>query len=160
MAKTHERFCNICGKSYKYCGTCNEYKHLPPYMLAWCSESCMKVDRILTNWCAKITSTEDAYNQLMTCDLSRLEFFDVNYKNTIEQLKEEYNKFHEKHEEKIEEKQVEEKPEIIKPKQVEEVSKETVKGKKATSNITDLDASVDAIIHKDNKKIKPKTKVE
>jgi len=36
----YERKCVVCGKEYEYCPHCARFKHLPVWMLAYCSDDC------------------------------------------------------------------------------------------------------------------------
>lgn len=78
--KKHLRNCNLCGKEYRYCGNCSEFKHLPSYMVAWCGENCKDIDSILSNWGAKIIDSKTAAELLKTKDLSRMEYWNDSYK--------------------------------------------------------------------------------
>lgn len=81
----HVRTCIICKNHYLYCN-CEEYKHLPPWHMAYCSESCKDVDAILSNWGAKIIDSATAYTLLKGKDVSRLEHWNESFKAAYEQV--------------------------------------------------------------------------
>lgn len=86
--KKHLRNCNLCGKEYRYCGNCSEFKHLPSYMLAWCGENCVEIDKILSNWGAKIIDSATAAELLKSKDLSRMEYWNDSYKGAYAKIME------------------------------------------------------------------------
>ena len=86
--KKHLRHCNLCGREYRYCGNCSEFKHLPPYMIAYCGEGCKDIDAILSNWGAKIIDSATAAELLKSKDLSRMEFWNNSYKAAYAQIME------------------------------------------------------------------------
>lgn len=36
----HERTCTVCGTQYQYCKRCAQFKDLPTWKMAYCSEPC------------------------------------------------------------------------------------------------------------------------
>lgn len=84
-SKKHERVC-VCGQKYKYCNSCSEYSHMEPWHLRWCSTNCMEIDKVLTNWGAKIIDSMTASELLKGLDLSRIEFWNDNFKAAYNQI--------------------------------------------------------------------------
>ena len=78
-SKKHERTC-LCGNKYNYCPQCDEYKHMEPWHLVYCSENCKDIDIILSNWGAGVIDSDTARTLLKTKDLSRIEFWNDNFK--------------------------------------------------------------------------------
>ena len=100
--KKHLRTCNLCGKEYRYCGNCSEFKHLPVYMHAYCGENCKDIDALLSNWGAKVIDSATAAELLKSKDLSRMEFWNDNYKAAYAKIMEDVTPVVEKKEEKKE----------------------------------------------------------
>ena len=100
--RKHYRNCNLCGREYKFCSSCTEYDHLPRYMLAFCSGNCKDTDIILSNWGAKIIDSATAAELLKSKDLSRMEFWNDNYKAAYAKIMEDVTPVVEKKEEKKE----------------------------------------------------------
>ncbi len=90
-SKKHERICAICKNTYNYCPVCDEYQHMEPWHLRWCSKSCMEVDSLLSSWGAHQISSAEAAEQLKTHDLSRMEYWNDNYKAAYNQIMAEAN---------------------------------------------------------------------
>ena len=107
--KKHLRNCNLCGKEYRYCGNCSEFKHLPSYMVAWCGENCKDIDSILSNWGAKVIDSATAATLLKQKDVSRMEYWNDSYKAAYAKIMEDISEPIKKDEPKVEE-SVEEAP--------------------------------------------------
>lgn len=60
----HERTCVVCGKVYKYCKRCQQYKHLPTWMYAYCSEPCREIYLITNKYEFDHITAEEALEQL------------------------------------------------------------------------------------------------
>ena len=84
-SKKHVRICRLCGKEHKYCN-CSEYKHLEPWHVAFCSESCKDVDGILSDWGAGLIDSETASHMLRGKDISRLEFWNSSFRAAYNQI--------------------------------------------------------------------------
>lgn len=89
-SKKHERICQ-CGQKYLYCPVCDEYQYMEPWHLRWCSSNCRDIDIILSNWGAHQISSAEAAEQLKAHDLSRMEYWNDNYKAAYNQIMAEAN---------------------------------------------------------------------
>lgn len=78
------RTCYLCGKSYKYCNTCSQDRMKPAWMDLFHSENCKNIFDICTRFNMKITSKEDAQEELIACDLSNQSNFVSYVQNDIE----------------------------------------------------------------------------
>ena len=87
-SKKQIRTCRMCKNTYRYCN-CEEYKHLPPFMLAFCSENCNDIDIILSNWGAKVIDSQTAYELIKSKDVSRYEFWGKSFRDAYDQILEE-----------------------------------------------------------------------
>lgn len=83
----HERKCIICGKEYRYCPKCDEFKNMPTWMFEFESENCRKIYYDIVNPFAfgHITK-EEAIERLKTCDLSNKDAFNAEVKSVLGQL--------------------------------------------------------------------------
>lgn len=84
-SKKHIRTCTFCKTQHKYCN-CEEYKHLEPWHMAYCSENCKDIDGILSDWGAKLISSKEAYERLKDKDVSRKEFWNDSFRNAYETI--------------------------------------------------------------------------
>lgn len=66
----HERICVVCGKHYAYCPACDEYKDLPKWMFAFCSENCKDIYSTFNALNAGTISEEDAKARFKELDIS------------------------------------------------------------------------------------------
>ena len=83
----HERKCTICGKEYRYCPRCDEFKSMPTWMLEFDSENCRKIYYDIVNpFAFKHITKEEAAGRLKTCDLSSKDSFSAEIKSVIDQL--------------------------------------------------------------------------
>lgn len=85
-SKKHDRTCNMCGKKYSYCPRCDEYKHMEPWHLAYCSQNCMDIDFILSDWATHLIDTETAKERLKGKDTSRAEFWNDSFRATYNEI--------------------------------------------------------------------------
>lgn len=85
-SKKHDRTCNMCGKEYSYCPRCDEYKHMEPWHLAYCSQNCMDIDFILSDWATHLIDTETAKERLKGKDTSRSEFWNDSFRATYNEI--------------------------------------------------------------------------
>ena len=90
-SKKHERICAICKTTYNYCPICDEYQHMEPWHLRWCSKSCLEIDSLLSSWGAHQITSAEAAEQLKAHDLSRMEYWNDNYKAAYNQIMAEAN---------------------------------------------------------------------
>lgn len=79
------RTCRFCGKQYRYCN-CEEYAHLPKFMLAFCGQNCNDLDVILSHYGAGLIDAETAYEQLKDKDVSRIEFWGESFRNVYHDI--------------------------------------------------------------------------
>ena len=85
-SKKHIRNCRFCQNQYRYCSACDDYKHLPPFMLTYCSENCKDIDMIISNWSAQVIDTKTAVELLKGKDTSRKEFWRESFRNAYNQI--------------------------------------------------------------------------
>lgn len=69
------RTCYLCGKSYKYCGTCSQDRMKPAWMDLFHSEDCKNIFDICTRFNMQLMSKFEAQDALSACDLSNKENF-------------------------------------------------------------------------------------
>lgn len=84
-SRKHVRICRMCKTEHKYCN-CEEYKHLEPWHIAYCSENCMKIDGILSDYGAGLINANEAFEKLKDKDVSRKEFWGESYKRTYNEI--------------------------------------------------------------------------
>lgn len=83
----HERKCTICGKEYRYCPRCDEFKSMPTWMLEFDSENCRKIYYDIVNpYAFKHITKAEAAERLKTCDLSYKESFKADVKAILDQI--------------------------------------------------------------------------
>ena len=75
------RTCSLCKNTYEYCPHCGEGRNKETWHLMWDTENCMEIDRVLSNWGAKIIDSYTAATLLKARDTSRMEFWNDSYKN-------------------------------------------------------------------------------
>lgn len=83
MRKTNKR-CVICGKEYYFCSGCPGKS--PAYMLSFCSKNCQNIYDAVAGYEMKTLSKEDAQNMLLEADLSKLEEFRPNIRESITEI--------------------------------------------------------------------------
>ncbi len=83
----HERKCTICGKEYRYCPRCDEFKDMPTWMLEFDSENCRKIYYDVVNpFAFKHISKDEAVERLKDCDISGKDSFKPEIKSVLDQL--------------------------------------------------------------------------
>lgn len=83
----HERKCNICGREYRYCPRCDEFKDMPTWMLEFDDENCRKIYYDIVNpFAFKHISKAEASERLKSCDLSHRESFRADVKAILDQI--------------------------------------------------------------------------
>lgn len=83
----HERKCMICGKEYRYCPRCDEFKSMPTWMLEFDGENCRKIYYDIVNpFAFKHITKEEAAERLKACDLSKKDSFKPEIKAIIDRL--------------------------------------------------------------------------
>ena len=85
-SKKHERTCWLCKGKYMYCSQCSDYKYMEPWHLAWCSNNCRDIDSIIINFSTKKIDSASAAALLKTKDLSRMEYWNDDYKEVYNQI--------------------------------------------------------------------------
>lgn len=60
----HERKCVICGKEYRYCPRCSEYKNMERWHINYCSEKCRDIFNVLNPYAFKHIDLETAKEKL------------------------------------------------------------------------------------------------
>ena len=90
-SKKHIRICRMCKIEHLYC-VCEEYKHLEPWHIAYCSANCKDIDGILSNYGAGLIDAEQAYEQLKDKDISRKEFWGESFRNAYDEILEKVGK--------------------------------------------------------------------
>ena len=79
-----DRTCLICGKQYKYCGTCPEAKPSETWRALYCSQACRTAFDIFSKFANGHMSADVAYEKLSALDVDKM--------NLNEQLKEDWEK--------------------------------------------------------------------
>jgi len=83
----HERKCAVCGRKYRYCPRCDEFKNMPTWMLEFDSENCRKIYYDIVNpFAFKHITKEEASERLEACDLSGIDSFKAEIKSVIDRL--------------------------------------------------------------------------
>lgn len=80
------RTCSVCRKTYKYCNKCRDYKSLPTWMFAFCSENCKDIYNVTSEYEDKRVTADEAKKRLDKLDLSKIKNFGVSYQNTIDNI--------------------------------------------------------------------------
>jgi hypothetical protein len=75
--------CSVCGKPYHICGDCTNTKSFSPWRTVADSLNCYKIFLILRDYTNGYTIKSEARELLQKCDLSGLENFQKNIKNSI-----------------------------------------------------------------------------
>ena len=75
----------MCKTEHKYCN-CEEYKHLEPWHIAYCSENCMKIDGILSDYGAGLINAEEAFMKLKDKDVSRKDFWADSFRKAYDEI--------------------------------------------------------------------------
>lgn len=91
MAEEFNAKCDICGKPYKVCHTCQEIKSYKPWRTVTCSLPHYLIYFTLAEY-TKTHDKEKAKLELENCDLSDLESFNENVKETIKEIMKTGNK--------------------------------------------------------------------
>ena len=60
----HERICTVCGAQYQYCKRCAQYKDLPAWKMAYCSEPCRETYLAVNKYEFGHMTAEDALENI------------------------------------------------------------------------------------------------
>ena len=83
----HERKCMVCGKEYRYCPRCDEFKGMPTWMFEFDKEECRKLYYDIVNpYAFKHITKEEAQNRLKDIDLSGYDLFPADIKKILDDL--------------------------------------------------------------------------
>lgn len=85
MAKLN-RVCFTCGKRHSYCPDCYDDKHLESWHIMFHDDNCKNIFDIINRHFYKHIATDEAINMLKTCDLSEIEIFNEDIKNSIKEI--------------------------------------------------------------------------
>lgn len=86
MAKQNNRICIICGRQYRFCGSCRGDAGKPSWYHIFDGERCNEVYEICVAYRDEVISTKEAYERLSKLDLSDLENFAPSTKAQIEEI--------------------------------------------------------------------------
>lgn len=75
MSSKYKRICYLCGKEYKYCSSCRDYKLQPSWKGMFDSENCNTLFNLSTRYAQGFCSLEEAKAVLAQCDLSNIDSF-------------------------------------------------------------------------------------
>ena len=79
-----DRTCLICGKQYKYCGTCPEAKPSETWKALYCSQACRRAFDTLSKFVNGHITANVAYDSLSVLDIDKT--------NLNEQIKEDWER--------------------------------------------------------------------
>lgn len=82
----YTRICKTCGKAYKYCNRCGEFRDLPTWMIMFHDENCKKIWFAAVDYYSKGKSKDEIKANLLKCDLSNKESFIDKIKFVIDTL--------------------------------------------------------------------------
>lgn len=71
MAKSYKRTCIVCRKDYNYCMHCDEFSHLPKWMMLFHDANCREIFNTISAYENTEISKETAKARLTACDFSR-----------------------------------------------------------------------------------------
>ena len=86
MAKQNNRICIICGKQYRFCGSCQGDVGKPSWYHIFDGERCNEIYEICVAYRDGVISTKEACEKLNNLDLSDLENFAPSTKAQIEEI--------------------------------------------------------------------------
>lgn len=85
MSEKYNAICDICGKPYKICKSCQDITSFTPWRIITDTREHYKIFLILSEY-NQTKNKENARNGLSTCDLSELESFTENTKKMIQEI--------------------------------------------------------------------------
>lgn len=85
MSEKINAWCDICGKGYHVCSTCQDITSFTPWRIITDTREHYKIFLILSEY-NKTKDKKTARKELSTCDLSELESFNDNIKNAIKRI--------------------------------------------------------------------------
>ena len=65
-----KRICSTCGKTYNYCAHCGEYNPREPWRYLWCSEWCMDLFHVCSEYNQGNIDAQEAKSRLRNLDIS------------------------------------------------------------------------------------------
>lgn len=79
----NNKTCIICNKEYHYCNNCNKGRVNKPWMELFDTENCSNIFDMCIRYRDNIITSKEAYEQIKTFDLSDIDNFAENVRNTI-----------------------------------------------------------------------------
>lgn len=86
MAKHNNRTCIICGRGYRFCGSCREDVTKPSWYNIFDSKRCNDIYEICVSYRDNVLDIKEAYEKISKLDLSDLENFASSTKSQIEEI--------------------------------------------------------------------------
>lgn len=84
--KKYTKICKTCGKEYQYCAYCNEFSHLPTWMILFHDENCKDIWFAISDYYTEAKSNEEIKAKLLSCDLSDQKHFTKKIQAAIKEL--------------------------------------------------------------------------
>lgn len=86
MNKSKSRICVVCRDNYEYCNKCSRDSDKPLWMMTFCSDNCKSIYDIESDFEDGLISDIEAKEKLEKLDLSRKEYFNKSYKNSLDKI--------------------------------------------------------------------------
>jgi hypothetical protein len=80
----YKKICYLCGKEYRYCSNCRQFKTQPTWKNMFDTENCYKIFSLSTQFAQGTYTKEEANELLKTYDISDIDMFRP---DAVEQLK-------------------------------------------------------------------------
>lgn len=92
MSSHKVKECIVCGKTYEYCPSCADFKHMEAWHSIYCDENCMEINLIYRDFFRGDITKSVTSRRLKKCDLSNKKNFRKNIQDMIRTVNEKKKK--------------------------------------------------------------------